>query len=360
MKKLPDWIGDFADLRVLEAADCGLKKIPDSIAQLRKLARLCVEQNDLTALPGGFAALEHLRVGGSYEDRSVDFVANLDLGPFPALRYAELKYAHSPTLTYSHRADQWNAPALEYLDLDCKLHGLPGNLFKAKRLRGLAITLTPDNIDAALDLAVRLPDLEVLSLGYENVPGVQLQAIASTMPDVLVRARYCPDFRVEMEHPLYRLNSALGSAVYSRRIDEAMPMAEQLLAQLDLSKKPHYEADFIETALRNCIDAFTFDAARASDVEKPAKAMRAAALADRIMAFLPKTGALCWLLQQRDLGLLRMACLLAQANQYRYRAEPRAAQALIDTAQAEVDAFMDKGNAWFMQRAGWRAKISAK
>jgi hypothetical protein len=361
VKKLPDWIGELAALTVLEAEDCGLRKIPDGLAHLPELRRLCVAQNDLAALPGGFGALEHLRVGGSYNDLSVDFVANLDLAPFPALRYAELKYAGSPTLTYSSKADQWNAPALEYLDIDCKLEGLPPNLFKAKRLKGLAITLTPDNIDAALDLKERLPDLDVLSLGYEDVPGAEVQAVASTLPGVYLRARYCPDFRIEMEHPLYRLNGNLGSALRARKYDEATPMAEQLIALLDLSK-PRFEAEFIEGALRHCVDAFVFDAATASPTDKAAKVMRAAELADRILAFLPKTGALCWLLHQRDLGLLRLACLLGQANRFLHQPKPDrdAALAVLDAAQAEVDAWMDKTNAWFMERAGWIAALRAK
>src|SRR5262249_2814857 len=105
VKTLPDWIGEYGDLTVFEAADCGLKTIPNGIAQLPKLVRLCVERNDLKALPDGFGALEHLRVGESFNDLTVNFVADLDLAAFPALRYAELKFAGSTTLTYSRRAD---------------------------------------------------------------------------------------------------------------------------------------------------------------------------------------------------------------------------------------------------------------
>jgi hypothetical protein len=362
VKTLPDWIGEFEDLAVLDAEDCGLKTLPAVIGELPKLRRLCVEQNDLKALPRGFPALEHLRVGGSYNDRAVDFVANLDLAPFPALRYAELTYAGLPTLTYGRQADQWNAPALEYLDIGCKLKGLPDNLFRAKRLKGLAITLTAAAIDTALDLTKRLPDLELLSLGYENIPGAEIQAIAATLSGVLVRARYCLDFRIEMEHPLYRLNSSLGSAVHAGEFAKAAPMAEQLLGQLDLDR-PRYEAEFIESALRNCIDAFIFDAGASEGAVKDEKVMRAAALADRILAILPKTAALCWLLHQRDLGLLRLACLIAQANRHLHRSDPAAATAVLDAAQDEIDLWIDTTNAWFMRRAGaisaMRAKVAA-
>ena len=94
--------------------------------------------------------------------------------------------------------------------------------------------------------------------------------------------------------------------------------------------------------------------------EKPGKVMRAAALADRILAFLPKTPALCWLLHQRDLGLLRLACLLAQAERFLHQAtpDPRAALALLDTAQAEVDTWMDP--TINMARASWIGALRAR
>jgi hypothetical protein len=60
------------------------------------------------------------------------------------------------------------------------------------------------------------------------------------------------------------------------------------------------------------------------------------------------------MLAQRDLGLLRLACQLAQSNRHLHRPvpDPAAATALLDAAQAEVDGFMDKTNAWFTERAG--------
>jgi hypothetical protein len=175
---------------------------------------------------------------------------------------------------------------------------------------------------------------------------------------VHIRVEHCPDFELDTDHPLQRLSSRVERDTHADGIAEAVALAAQLLAQLDLSQ-PCYEADFIEGALFNCIDAFLFDAFEAEGASRTEKAMQAGALADRILAFLPKTGALCWLLHQRDLGLVRLACLIAQANRHLHRPQPDpvAATALLDAAQAEVDACMNKSVGWFVQRAGAIATV---
>ena len=113
--------------------------------------------------------------------------------------------------------------------------------------------------------------------------------------------------------------------------------------------------------MRNCVEAYLFDLAAAHDAAKPAKVMRAAELADRILAFLPKTPALCWLIHASGLGLPRLACLHAQALRYLHQPvpDPVAALAHLDDAQAEVDAYLDKTVAWFVERARWIAQLRA-
>ena len=162
VRTLPDWIGAFTELTVLDAEDCSLTEVPDAVMRLPKLRRLCVENNDIAALRlarGAFPALEHLRIGGGSSDACTRFITSFDLAPFPALRYAELLCAGLPDIAYSAAADQWNAPKLEFLRMGGMIAGdLPAGLFKAKRLKGLAVALTPDSLRSAHRLKQHFPD----------------------------------------------------------------------------------------------------------------------------------------------------------------------------------------------------------
>ena len=193
----------------------------------------------------------------------------------------------------------------------------------------------------------------MLSLENHAVTAADVRALATALPGVHIRVEHCADFKLEADHPLQQLSDRVGRASHAEGIAEATALAAQLIAQLDLSQ-PCYEAEFIEGALFNCIDALLFDAFTAEGAGRTEKAMQAGALADRILAFLPRTGALCWLLHPRDLGLVRLACLIAQAVRHLHRRQPDpvAATGLLDVAQAEVDACIDKTANWFVGRAG--------
>lgn len=186
------------------------------------------------------------------------------------------------------------------------------------RQSGLAVGLTPDSLRSAHRLKQHFPDLEVLPLGFRAVTAADVRALAAALRGVYIRIAHCPDFALDTDHPLQRLSNRVERATHKEGIAEAVALAAQLVAQLDLSQ-PCYEADFIEGAL---FDALLFDAFEAEGASRTEKAMQAGALADRILAFLPKTGVLCWLLHQRDLGLTRLACLIAQAVRHLHRPQP--------------------------------------
>jgi hypothetical protein len=351
--ELPLWVAEYPHLETLDVSDCELALIPTALAYHPALRRLFIDHNKIIDLPAGpYPVLEHLCIGRGFDDDHVNFVANLDLAQFPALRYAELGFSGLPRLRYSATADLWDCPTLEYLEIGGILDGLPHNLAKAKRIRGFACSLPKSSVAAARALKAQWPDLEALSLGYGGLSGDEVASIAAALPGVYVRVESCADFRLELEHPLYRLNGSVGSHLYQANYAAAAREAELLLPELG-PPRMRFEAGFIEEALRHCMDAFTYDTAKAEGDEKIAKVLRAADLADRILALLPKSADVCWLIHQRDLGLLRLSCQLAQALRHFRGPAPDKAAALriLDAAQLEADAYMDKTNAWFVERA---------
>lgn len=169
LKELPDWIGEFTGLEVLEAEDCRLSRIPSAVADMPSLRELHVSDNRITDLPddeNAFENLERLRIGGGYDDDVLNFTARLDLWSFPKLRVAEQTFGYgTPTITFGVDCDFWDTGSLEFLDFRAEFGTcVPPGLAKATALRGLRCGLSRESVGSAIELLPRLAALRVLML----------------------------------------------------------------------------------------------------------------------------------------------------------------------------------------------------
>jgi Leucine-rich repeat (LRR) protein len=327
VKVLPEWIGEFTALEVLEAEGCGLTMIPPSVASLPMLRQLIVDRNDIIELSfdqNAYPVLEHLRVGGGR--RAHDFVARIDFARFPNLRCAEQIYSSSsPEIDFGVDCDFWNARHLVYLEFDAIYKTqMPAGLAKATGLKGLKCRLTPQSLRSAFDLLPSLASLEVLTISGWDLKREDLLALADAFPEVYVSVAHCSEFGLDTGSPMYSLCSSISNHLHFGRYNEAIGAAEQFFTGIDFTK-PQFEKRFQERALQSWLVAMKFAAAEERDPDgRRNKFIKAAQLADRILPVLPDNGESCVF---AGVGWLRWYSLLAQANRCIYQENPDLAQA---------------------------------
>jgi hypothetical protein len=340
VKDLPDWIGEFKELEILEAEDCGLATIPLSIARLPSLRSLSLEENGIIELPfdeNTYSALEKLRIGQQFGREPGIFLAGLDLAQFPNLRFLKQQFPYDYDIEFGSDCDLWNAPRLEYLEINNTFETrMPSGLAKATGLKGLKCDLTSRSLGSALELLPRLANLQVFTVvGGSDLRRTDVLALAEALPNLHIVINSCRECQIDRDDPRYALRYCISDHLRFGRYTEAAAAGEQLLADLDFAK-PRFERTFQDGAIHDWLFALNFAAAEEHDpAERRNKCIKAAQLADRILDVLPKSGEICGL---AGLGWLRWNSLLAQANRCIHQENPdlKRAKTLFDLVQSET------------------------
>jgi hypothetical protein len=289
--ELPDWIAEFSHLEILEAENCDLPRIPPAIANIPTLKQLLVRDNhitDLSITEHAYPNLERLRIGGGHRDLVDNFTANLDLGQFPKLRFAEQRF-YDPhglrtPIKFDEDCDFWDTESLEFLRFGAVFETrMPAGIAKATALKGLECGLSRESLRSAIDLLPQLAHLQVFVVGGSWWALTQADKLA---------------------------------------LSEALPEAYVSIGE--------------QGGLESRLLALKFAAAAEQDpLERRNKFARAAELADSILSMLPDDVESCHFAR---VAWLRWYSLLAQANRCIFQSNPdlASAKALFDIVQSEA------------------------
>jgi hypothetical protein len=226
VKDLPDWIGEFKELEILEAEGCGLATIPLSIARLPSLRSLSLEENGIIELPfdeNTYSALEKLRIGQQFGREPGIFLAGLDLAQFPNLRFLKQQFPYDYDIEFGSDCDLWNAPRLEYLEINNTFETrMPSGLAKATGLKGLKCDLTSRSLGSALELLPRLANLQVFTVhGGSDLTKTDVLALAEALPNLHIVINSCRECQIDRDDPRYalryRISDHLRFGRYCRR-----------------------------------------------------------------------------------------------------------------------------------------------
>src|SRR5262249_28893140 len=155
---------------------------------------------------------------------------------------------------------------LEYYDLGGILdERVPQGLLGLAGLRGLSCSVAKSAFKSALVVLPRLPQLEVLSLGFGcDLDAAQLAAVRAALPGVYIRvAHYDP---VEKNDPdeLPRLDRQMSNHLSRNEFAEAASLGDRLFALIDLDR-PEISAGWLENAMRNRVWALSMLAHEETD-----------------------------------------------------------------------------------------------
>jgi hypothetical protein len=297
VNKLPDWIAEFSHLEILEAEDCGLPRIPPAIANIPTLKQLLVHDNhvtDLSITEHAYPNLERLQIGGDWHSELVDnFTANLDLGRFPKLRFAEQRFYRDPKFEFDEDCDFWDTESLEFLRFGAVFKTrMPAGIAKATALKGLECGLSRESLRSAIDLLPQLAHLQVF----------------------VVRKYW--DY-AQGDWDLTRADMLA--------LSEALP--HTYVCGQEIAQSNEYQS---------WLRALKFDATEEQDpLKRRNKFARAAELADSILSMLPDDVESC---RFACVAWLRWYSLLAQANRCIFQSNPdlASAKALFDIVQSEA------------------------
>ncbi|MBI5263940.1 MAG: leucine-rich repeat domain-containing protein [Bradyrhizobium sp.] len=345
IRKLPAWIGSFAQLEVLKLEDCGLATLPRKVAQLPRLRRLELAENPIKSLPFGpdsFRALEILSIGEIYSSRSADFTANLDLSLFPSLRVVEQRY-EIDAIEYRDSHDLWNNPQLEILDIGwaALTHGLPAGLLRAKNLRALATKVNKAQLNSVLCRMPAFERLEYLAIGYTDLSSRQLSQLHDALPRAFISCSSV-DGKHDYDFPEWERLSQAERDFRDDRTAEALAALDEMTSSLDLRRplvpfRLHAKLMMLAVKVRWVAADEEQDRGR-----RQAMAESALQWADRVLSILPAGAEGCWYLDAHELWLVRLQCFYGRAVGHALRAspDPVAATAALDAAQEEVDRFL--------------------
>ncbi len=164
---LPGSLAELSFLRVLEANNCGLRRLPQSLTALLDLQILDVSDNLLRELPDFLAdlpQLEQIKWGGNPVRHFPPVLARM-----PRLKSLELDLRHLRSLEGLETCQQ-----VEWLKMKYgRMETLPEEVMKLKRLQGLTarkagLKTLPDSM---VDLK-RLEDLDLEENSFAEMPSV--------------------------------------------------------------------------------------------------------------------------------------------------------------------------------------------
>jgi hypothetical protein len=347
VKTFPAWIGNFAELEVLKAGDCGLSTLPVEIARLPHLRKLELANNPITSLPfgpGAFSNVEILTIGQtiglSCQSEPAVFTANLDLSLFPRLRVIEQNYYLN---TVQESQDLWNNPHLEILNAGDGWHaftsGLPAGLLKAYNLRALGMRINAAQLGSTLERLHGFEHLEYLAIGYTDLTRAQLAKLHDNYPHLFITCDHLDGKRNwDGDEQLDAIENNAGQG----RISEAIAGLDDLTSSLNL-RRPLLPVGLHAKLLTLCVKIFGDAAEAARDkVRRQEMAEAAVKWADRVLSILPRNVEACWYLDSHELWRVRLQCLYAKAAGLALcdRRDIKGAHAALDLAQSEIDHFL--------------------
>lgn len=161
LKQLPECIGEFKQLRVLEL-DCLLTSLPDSIGQLPNLIKLDLQFNNLESLPESIGNLSNLQVLNLFNN-SLTSLPN-SIGNLTKLQRLILGFNQLTSLPESFG----KLSSLKVLELTYnELKSLPESIGQLSNLQKLGLfntklTSLPQSIG-------KLPNLKEMNIGSNNI-----------------------------------------------------------------------------------------------------------------------------------------------------------------------------------------------
>jgi hypothetical protein len=199
---------------------------------------------------------------------------------------------------------------------------------------------------SALAILPKFAQLEVLTVGVgADLTTENVATLRAALPRAYIRIQSDGPFDLA-GNEREALCKQLGNLRYQQKHAEAEVVAERLFGSLDLDW-PELPARLFETAMRDRMQVLgALALSEADPVARRARFAKSIAWADRVLARLPANVDILWWADRFDLGLLRLDCLLAKADDLIERGATAEATALLGHAAAEVERHIADHDLW--------------